>query len=173
MFISVHPRFDIQINSRLILSDGADGFWIKDFQDLVAGVGGGESTSDFAVGEHFRDGCESAEMEMVIFPRDDEQNDEMHRSVVEGFEVDSSFGSAEDRDDIFKGIGEGMGDRHAGTDAGADLGFALFQGFEDVLVAVLWNVSALGKKVHQFNDGGPMLGRFHIQKDVINIEQFS
>ena len=109
-------------------------------------------------------------MEMVVFLRNDEQDDEMHWSMVESFEFDAFFGAAENGDDILDAVGKRVRNCNTGADPCADLGFARFKGTEDLVVAGFWDISAFGEQIHKFDDGRPMLGRIHIQKDVIRIE---
>ncbi|MEY3393956.1 MAG: hypothetical protein RL346_192 [Verrucomicrobiota bacterium] len=160
------------ISTRFFLG-GLACFWIEDFEDFSPGLGCEEVPSDLAIGEHFRDRGKGAEMQVVILAGNDKENDEMHRCIVEGLELDPLLGAPEDGDDLFKRVGESMGDRHSGADPGADLGFPFLQGLQDLLVAVFRNIPAICQEIDQLHDGGPMLGGFHIQKDMIKIEQLT
>ena len=50
------------ISARLFVSNYSYCLGIKNFQDLVAGGGGGESAANLAVGQHFRNRSEGTEM---------------------------------------------------------------------------------------------------------------
>ena len=107
---------------------------------------------------------------MVVFPRNDEQDDEMHGSMIESFKFDALFGATENGDDILYAVGKRVRNCNTGADPCADLSFALFEGTEDLVVAGFWDISAFGEEIHKFDDGRPVLGRIHIQEDVIRIE---
>ncbi len=82
-------------------------------------------------------------MQVVFLARDDEEDDEMHRRVVERLEIDARHGPTEDGDHFFQMVGKRVRDRHARADAGADRLLAGLERFEDFLV--LGNRKLLGR----------------------------
>ncbi len=158
-------RFSITSSShagRLGLEDGGD--------FLVAG-GHAELAEDFAVGEHFRDGGEGPQMEVVVLSRDDEEDDEMDRGVIECLEVDADFRPAEDGDHVIEMVRERVGNRDAGANTGADLLFASFESSEHFIVLGSRKLAGGDEMLDQLRDRRPVLRRLHVEEDLVGGEQ--
>ncbi len=152
-------------------SCGAGGIGIENFENFIAAFGGAQTSADFTVGEHFSDGCESAEMKVIILSWHDKKHDKMDWGVIESFEVDAFFRAPKNGDNIFHGIRKCVRDGDARADAGAYLRFTLFEGSEDALEACFGDISLPDEVVYKLLDSWPMPGGLHIQEDMIDIEQ--
>jgi hypothetical protein len=100
-------------------------FGIEDGEDFIAGLRLAELAAGFAVGEHFGDRRQRPQVQVVVLARDDEEDDEVHRRVVERLEINAGLGAAEDRHHLLQIVGKRVGNGHSGADAGAHLVLAL------------------------------------------------
>lgn len=97
-----------------------EGLAIEGGEDFSSAGRGFKAAANFAVGEHLGDGGEGLQMELIVFLRDEKQNDKVNRCLVECLEIDAVDRAAEDGGDVIDFIKESMRDGDSGADAGAD-----------------------------------------------------
>src|SRR5438270_13371306 len=106
-------------------------------------------------------------MRLKLVFRDDEQNHEFHRRVVERIELNAGAGPAERGHHLIETIGGTMWNGDAKADARAHGLLPLFQRSENTFTRIRLNFAELNEEIDQLDDGRPSLDCLHLRNDLI------
>ena len=109
-------------------------------------------------------------MKLVVFARNNEEQDMMHGRVVDSLEIDALDGASENSDNIFELIRKGVRNGDARSNAGADLLLAGVEGVQYVLIMALGQMAAVNQVIDQLDDCRPTLGLLHVEDDTVRVQ---